>query len=99
MKLGGAEGNKAKDGPSQEGEPERQERIKDILCSPPFPGENEKNQEGKKDDIFFRKESGQVKNGGESQAKKAPFLQKVQEKQQGKRGENEGKDVRTAGNT
>src|SRR4030042_5822130 len=95
MKLGRAEGMKTKDGPSQEGEPERQERIKDILCSPPFPVEDEKNQEGKKNDIFFREEGGQVQEGGNRQAEKTPFLQEFQEKQQGKRGEKEGKKVRT----
>jgi len=98
MKLGGAEGIETKDGPDQEDEPEKKEGTKNILHSPPCPVEDEKNQEGKKDDIFFRKERGQVKERGYNQTKRAPFLQKFQEKQQGKRGEKEGKKVRTAGN-
>jgi hypothetical protein len=98
MKRGRAEGMKTKEGPNQEDKPERKEGIKGLLGSPLFAVENEKNQQGKKDDILFREEGGQVKEGGESQAKKALFLQEFQEKKQGKRGEKEGKEVRTPGN-
>src|SRR4030042_2945756 len=98
MKLGGAEDIETKAGPGQEDEPERKEGTKNILHSPPFPVEDEKNQEGKKDDICFRKERGQAEERGNNQTKRAPFLQKFQEKKQGKRGEKEGNKVRAAGN-
>jgi len=60
MKSGRADGLKTEDGPSQEGKPERKEGVKDLPGSPLLAVKNEKNQQGKKDDILFREEGGQV---------------------------------------
>src|SRR4030042_1997231 len=96
MRRGRAEGMKTKEGPSQEGKPKRKEGIKGLLGSPLFAGKKEKNQQGKKDDIFFREEGGQVQEGGDRQAKQSPFLRENKQNKEKKVGEKKGKEDRTA---